>query len=143
VGLTGAVLTAVAYVIVRSLAATEPPLVIVFYFPLVAVPGSLPAVLQDPVVPLGVEWLYLIGVGIFSQAGQVYLTRGFQRETAGRGTALSYLHVLFAAGWGFSIFDETPTTWTLMGAALILASALWVHTDPRPLETTQRPHSGA
>jgi drug/metabolite transporter (DMT)-like permease len=143
VGLTGAVLTAAAYVIVRSLAATEPPLVIVFYFPLVAVPGSLPFVLEDPVVPAGFEWLYLVGVGIFSQAGQVYLTRGFERETAARGTALSYLHVLFAAGWGLAIFGETPTTWTLLGAALILASALWVHTDPRPIPTPGRPHSGA
>ena len=124
VALLGATLTAIAYVIVRKLAASEHPLVIVFYFPFVAVPASLPAVLLDPVVPTPVEWVYLLFVGILAQAGQVYLTRGFQQETAARGTALSYLQVVFSAVWGLIVFGERPTAWTFAGGLLILASAL-------------------
>jgi drug/metabolite transporter (DMT)-like permease len=124
VAVAGAFLTAVAYVIVRSLAATEHPLTIVFYFPFVAVPASLPAVARDLVVPTGLEWLALIGVGTFAQIGQVRLTRGLALEPAGRATALSYLQVLFAAIWGFALFDELPSGWTIAGAALILVGSL-------------------
>jgi drug/metabolite transporter (DMT)-like permease len=124
VAVVGAFLTAVAYVIVRSLAATEHPLTIVFYFPFVAVPASLPAVLQHFVPPSTVEWMALIGVGTFAQIGQVRLTRGLALEPAARATALSYLQVLFAAIWGITLFDEVPSAWTVAGAALILAGSL-------------------
>jgi drug/metabolite transporter (DMT)-like permease len=49
--LAGALLTALAYVSVRDLGRSEHPLVIVFYFPLVSVPFSLPLVLLQPVWP--------------------------------------------------------------------------------------------
>ena len=42
--LAGALLTALAYVAVRQLGRSEHPLVIVLYFPLMAVPLTLPAV---------------------------------------------------------------------------------------------------
>lgn len=42
IGLGGALLTALAYVSVRQLSAHEHPLVIVFYFPFVSVPATLP-----------------------------------------------------------------------------------------------------
>ena len=71
---SGALLTALAYVSVRELGRSEHPLVIVFWFPLMAVPLSLPWVLQHPVRPQGSEWLWLLGVGLFTQLGPVSYT---------------------------------------------------------------------
>ena len=122
--LGGALLTAVAYVGVRSLSATEHPLVIVLYFPLVSAPAALPAALATGVWPRGHEWVFLVAVGVFAQLGQVWLTRGLTHETASRATALSYLQIVFAALWGALFFGELPGRYALVGAAFIAAGAL-------------------
>lgn len=129
--LGGAFFSGCAYVVVRKLAATEHPLVIVLYFPLVAAPASLPAVWPVFVMPRGVEWLLLLGVGIAAQLGQVALTKGLRHEPAGRATALAYLQVVFAALWGTSFFGEVPDVWTWLGAFLILAGTLFALRDGR------------
>ncbi len=120
VALGGAAFSACAYVTVRKLAATEDPLVIVLYFPLVTVPATLPTVLPDLVWPTGPEWLALLGVGVFAQLGQVWLTKGMRHEPAGRATALAYLQVVFAAGWGAAVFGEVPDALTVVGGLLVL-----------------------
>ncbi|MFO8236712.1 MAG: DMT family transporter [Prochlorococcaceae cyanobacterium] len=124
VAVIGALCTAVAYVSVRTLAASEHPLVIVFYFPLVAVPLSLPLVLLNPVLPTPLELLWLLGVGLFTQLGQVTLTRGLVGLPAAQATAISYVQVGFAGLWGWLIFDERVDGWTVAGAALVLAATL-------------------
>jgi drug/metabolite transporter (DMT)-like permease len=134
----GAFFSGCAYVTVRKLSATEHPLVIVLYFPLVATPASIPAVLPVFVMPRGLEWLLLLGVGVFTQLGQVAITRGLQHEPAGRATALSYLQVPFAALWGVLFFAEVPDVWTLCGAALILGGTLLAIADARREEAGVR-----
>jgi drug/metabolite transporter (DMT)-like permease len=123
VAVGGAFFSAAAYVAVRKISATEHPLVIVFYFPLISLPLAL-LFAGDWVWPVGLEWLWLAGVGVFTQLGQVYLTLGLTRESAGRATALSYTQVVFAAVWGVVFFGEIPDGWTLAGAALIMVGAL-------------------
>ncbi len=117
--------SACAYVLVRRLSQTEHPLVIVFYFPLVATPLTVPFVLLDFVMPTGWEWVWLLLIGVTTQIGQVCLTRGLQLVEAGRGTSMAYAQVVFAALWGLLLFDEWPSTWTLLGAACIVLGT-WV-----------------
>ena len=124
VAVAGALCTALAYVSVRTLAASEHPLVIVFYFPLVAVPLSLPLVLLQPVAPTPVELLWLLGVGLCTQLGQVYLTRSLVALPAARATAISYVQVVFAGLWGALVFGESIDGWTIAGALLVLAATL-------------------
>src|SRR5690606_4712848 len=63
VAILGAALSAAAYVTVRKIGTREHPLVIVFWFPLVATPLSLPAVLPVWTWPSPTEWLLLLAVG--------------------------------------------------------------------------------
>lgn len=124
IAIAGALFTAFAYVSVRSLGTSEHPLVIVFYFPLVALPLSLPLVALNPVLPTPAELLWLVGVGVFTQLGQVYLTRSLTALPAARATAISYVQVLFAGGWGWLLFGESIDSWTIAGAGLVLAATL-------------------
>ncbi len=124
IAVAGALFTALAYVSVRSLGQSEHPLVIVFYFPLVALPLSLPLVALDPVLPTPMEVLWLLGVGLFTQLGQVYLTRSLMALPAARATAISYVQVVFAGGWGWLLFGEAIDASTIAGAALVLAATL-------------------
>lgn len=124
VALVGAFMSAAAYTTVRSLSKTEHSLVIVFYFPLIAMPASIPTLALDFVLPRGWDWLILLGIGITTQLGQVMLTRGLRSEAAGRATALGYTQVVFAATWGWLFFGERPDVWAVLGAGLVLSGTL-------------------
>lgn len=122
-GIAGAVLSAVAYVIVRKLSATENPYVIVFYFPLIALPASLPFIAQNFVVPDLTGLIYLILVGCLTQFAQVSLTKAMAIGDAGKNTAYSYMQVVFAASWGLMFLGEIPSLATVIGAGCILVGA--------------------
>jgi drug/metabolite transporter (DMT)-like permease len=124
IGLVGAMCSATAYVTVRKLGATEHPTVIVFYFALISVIASVPTALPGAVWPTGKEWLVMLGIGVSTQLGQMYITNGLRMERAGRATATGYLQIVFAALWGILFFAELPDWGTFLGAALIIASTL-------------------
>jgi drug/metabolite transporter (DMT)-like permease len=126
IALMGSLGSAAAYTTVRSLSGREHPMVIVFFFPLVTVPASLPLAIPGWIWPTGFEWLVLLGVGVTTQMGQVAITRGLSLERAGKATAVGYLQIVFAAAWGALFFAELPDAWTLAGAALIVGSTIWL-----------------
>jgi drug/metabolite transporter (DMT)-like permease len=126
VALAGVVCSSIAYVTVRKLARTEHPLVIVFYFPLIATPLALPWMIASFVPPRPVDWLLLLAIGATTQIGQVCLTMGLALERAGRATTVGYLQVAFAMGWQLAVFGEAPTAWTLGGAGLIFGGTILV-----------------
>ena len=123
-GLAGAFGSGVAYTLVRKLAATEHPSVIVLYFPMVCVPATLLLGASDFHWPNQMGWLALLGVGCFTQLGQISLTKAMQTDSASKATSLSYLQIVFAAVLGWFVFDEIPATATLIGATFILLGAL-------------------
>ena len=122
--IAGALLSACAYVSVRALGRTEHPLVIVFYFPLVGLVLTAPLVLLQPVWPTAWEALALVGVGLFTQLGQLGVTNGLLGMPAARATALSYGQVPLAALWGWWFFGEALDPDTTLAMALVLAATL-------------------
>ncbi|WP_235619526.1 MULTISPECIES: DMT family transporter [Prochlorococcus] len=124
VALSGAMLTALAYVIVRKLSKQEHQLVIVFYFPLVSIPITLPFLIHQSVLPIGTEWAWLIGIGIFTQLGQLLITNGLSLLPAGYAGSISYTQVIFATLWGWLIFSEPLTFYILVGATCVLLATL-------------------
>ncbi|MEJ2341698.1 MAG: DMT family transporter [Gemmatimonadales bacterium] len=113
-----------------SASLAEEPLVIVFYFAVVSVAGSIPLAALDPVWPTGMEWLVLAGVGVATQLGQVYLTKGLREEPAGRALAVGYLQIIFAGGWGLLFFAEVPGPLSAAGFLLIAASIAMLARKP-------------
>jgi drug/metabolite transporter (DMT)-like permease len=136
----GAVIcSSIAYVTVRKLARTEHPLVIVFYFPLVATPLALPWAITSFVMPQPIDWLLLVAIGAATQVGQVFLTMGLAIERAGRATTIGYLQVAFAMIWQLAVFGQAPTPWTIAGASLILGGTLLVAQVTGELARRARP----
>ena len=123
-GLGGAFGSGVAYTLVRKLVITEHPSVIVLYFPLICVPGALLLGGADFIWPTAAGWGVLLGVGCFTQLGQLALTKAMQLDAASRVTSLSYVQIIFAAILGWLAFGEIPTRATLLGGGLILLGAI-------------------
>ena len=96
----------------------------VLYLPLLSLPSALALTLRSFVMPTPMEALTLVGVGLLTQAGQIALTNGLQREAAGRATTVGYLQIAFAAVWGWLFFGEVPGAWSLAGAALLVGGVL-------------------
>ncbi len=124
VALLGSFGSAVAYVIIRKLSRSEDSSVIIFYFPLIALPVSVVLLGSNFVMPGAEALVLLILIGVFTQVGQVGLTKAMQSEKASKATAYSYVQVIFSIAIGWAYFGETPSFWTLVGGSLIIAGAL-------------------
>lgn len=123
-GLLGAFGSAVAYVIVKKLTKTEDSSVIIFYFPFVSLPIAIALLGSDFVMPtLPVLGLLLL-VGIFTQVGQVGLTKALQSADANKVTAYAYVQVVFSVLIGWLWFSEMPVITTLIGGGLVVSGAL-------------------
>ena len=117
IGVVGAIFSAIAYVVIRRLGSTEHHMVVVFYFPLVTGPASLPILaVEGLVLPQGFEWLLLLGIGVAAQLGQIEITKGFKLETAGRASSVTYLQIVLAYTWGVLLFGEYPNAISILGA---------------------------
>ena len=124
VALLGALGSAIAYVIVKRLSNSEDSSVIIFYFPLISLPLSIILLGENFVMPNTEAFILLLFVGIFTQIGQVGITKAMQCEVATKVTAFSYIQVVFSIILGFLFFSEVPSVWTLSGGALIIIGAL-------------------
>jgi len=102
----GAISTALAYVTVRKLSETEDIFIIIKYFPLVSVITLFPIVLGNWVTPNLNDLIWIIGIGIFTQLGQTFLTIGLKNLPASEASIINYLQVLFGSIWGILFFSE-------------------------------------
>lgn len=123
-GLLGAIGSAVAYIIVKQLTKTDDSSVIVFYFPMVAIPISIFLLGDDFVMPSLAACLVLVLVGIFTQVGQIGLTKAMHSADASKATAYAYVQVLFSILIGWVYFNEIPVITTIIGGTFIMAGAL-------------------
>lgn len=124
VALAGALGSAIAYVIVKRLSKVEDSSVIIFYFPLISLPLSLMLLGNDFVMPNMEALILLLFVGIFTQIGQVGLTKAMQTEVVAKVSAFSYVQVVFSAIFGLVLFNEIPSVWTFIGGSLIILGAI-------------------
>ena len=119
----GVVTTSIAILCVRTLAKTEHPAVVMLYPPLIISLVS-PLFAEGWVMPTTIEWVYIIGVALFMNCGQYFMTRGYAIESAARISAVTCLEIVFAALWGASFLGEIPDSWTVAGGVFIVAGTL-------------------
>lgn len=122
--LLGAFGSSIAYVIVRKLSQTEDSSVIIFYFPLVALPASIVLMGDNFVMPDLYLTIMLVLIGVFTQIGQLGMTKAMQTQEAGKASAYSYIQIVFSGLIGVVIFGELPSVWTYIGGGLIVTGAM-------------------
>ncbi|KAG3118516.1 hypothetical protein PI124_g3292 [Phytophthora idaei] len=71
-------------------------------------------------------WRAIIGTGIATFGGQLFLTRGFQLEKAGVAAVMRYLDVVFVFIWDALILGEHINHWSIVGAFVILMCAVTI-----------------
>ncbi|WP_217699625.1 DMT family transporter [Sphingobacterium nematocida] len=120
IGLSAAFFAGVAYNMIAKTKNDEHPLVIIFYFPLLTIPFAGIYCLYHWVNPLGLDWIYLLFIGIFTQLAQYYMTLSYQTANLAKVASLNYLGVIYALGFGYFIFDESFNTMSFIAILVIL-----------------------
>lgn len=123
-GIISAFFSGLAYNFIRKLKNTEHPLVIVFYFPLVTLPITGLISLFDWVTPVGIEWFYLLCVGVLTQIAQYLMTKAYQAEELSKIASLKYLGIIYALFMGYVFFEETFNIWAYVGMATMLIGVI-------------------
>ncbi len=120
----GAISTALAYITVKKLSSTEDIFIIIKYFPLISVITLSPIVFFNWVTPNINDLIWIIGIGLFTQAGQTFLTIGLKKLPTSEAARINYLQVLFGSLWGILFFNELININFIFGAVLVLLGTI-------------------
>ena len=124
IAFVGALTTSLAYIAVKKLSRREDIFIIIKYFPLISVITLLPIVCLNWITPQVNDLIWIIGIGIFTQAGQTFLTLGLKNLPASQASSINYLQVLFGSIWGIYIFGEKITLNFVIGSLFVLLGTI-------------------
>ena len=124
IAFVGALTTSLAYIAVKKLSSREDIFIIIKYFPLISVITLLPIVCLNWITPQVNDLIWIIGIGIFTQAGQTFLTLGLKNLPASQASSINYLQVLFGSIWGIYIFGENITLNFVIGSLFVLLATI-------------------
>ena len=93
-------------------------------------------------IPTSYDLGLLILIGLFGSIANLLLTAAYQKAEVSLTTPLKYLSLVFAIVFGYFLFQESPTIYTLSGAGLIVISSAIIfvreHQLKRPITTLPR-----
>ena len=124
VGILSALCSGMAYNLVRSLRGKEHPLTVVLHFQLVGAVVGFVSLFFQWETPLGLDWIYLFLVGVFSQIGQMFLTNALQRERIAGVAIVNYTGLIYAITIGWFVFGESQSIISLAGMLLVVVGVL-------------------
>ena len=86
----------------------------------------------DPVMPQGLAWLWLFGVGFWAAVSHMCMTMALKFTPASTLAPIHYLEILPAILLGYLVFGDFPNTLTWIGIAIIVGSGLYIiHREQR------------
>ncbi|MFA7108953.1 MAG: DMT family transporter [Sphaerochaetaceae bacterium] len=96
---------------------------VIFYFGLFSILVSFPWVIFN-FVPMGkLQFLSIVGIGVFTLLTQIFLSYAYTMAPSGRISIYSYVGILFCGINGYIFFKEIPDKISLVGYALIIFTA--------------------
>lgn len=132
VALAGALLATMSMAYLKRLTASEPPILIMITFSLIATAMTAAPALLAWKSPTFAELGWLIAVGVSALGGQFGMMRAFTRADVSLVLPLDFLRLPLAAVAGIFLFSEIPDAWTITGAAIIGVASVYVARPEAP-----------
>lgn len=117
---------AVAIVTVKDLTRDHSPAQLVISVNLVTALAGLPVLLADPAVPDPRELALLLAMGFAGVAAQSCYIRALGTGEASLMGLIDYVRLPLGALAGFLVFAEVPDSLAMLGAAIVIASTLYI-----------------
>jgi len=80
----------------------------------------------DPVMPVGLDWIWMCGVGVASSIAHLMMTYALRMAPTSTLAPLHYLEIVSAVAFGYLVFSDFPDALTWVGIAIIVASGLYI-----------------
>ena len=116
-----------SYVIsTRYLSQEEPAVTNFIYSSLIG--SILASILVIPSwTPINTEDLFVFsGFGLLGALGHILLIYAFRMSEASFLAPFIYMNLVYGSLWGFFLFDEIPSFFTISGAAVIISSGIYI-----------------
>ena len=131
--LLGALLSSFVVIFIRQMSTTERSEAIVFYFmTFTAIAGAL-TMIRWHVVLTPKMTLWLVLCGLLGGIGQICMTFSYRYAEPSLLAPFDYVAMVWAMLLGFLFFAEIPERLVLVGAAIVVASGLYIAWRERQL----------
>ena len=109
---------------IRKLSSTEPAWLISFFFSFSIMLLSFLSFNQGWILPSLLDLFLLSMVGILGGLANLWLSQSYKYSEVSLVSPLKYLGLVFAIIFGYFIWNEIPTSKTLLGALLVIVSSI-------------------
>ena len=137
-GFISAMCAAGSYTLIRFLKDREKSPTIVFYFSFVSVIVMLPLMILNYEKPTIIQFMYLLGTGIFAAIDQFALTSAYRYAPAAEVSIYNYTSIISSAIIGFLVWSEVPDFLSIIGTLVIIAVAvfIYIYNEKRTVQRT-------
>lgn len=126
IALANAATVSLSILLVKRLSDSETPLMILTQFALFSTLLLAPPALWVWRWPDAWGWVLAVGIALSATIGQYFWVQAFKAGEMSAVAPFEYLRLPFAVFVGWLIWGETPVIWTYVGAAIVIASALYI-----------------
>ena len=126
VALANAATVSLSILLVKRLSDSETPLMILTQFAIFSTLLLAPPAIWVWRWPDLWGWVLAVGVALSATVGQYFWVQAFKAGEMSAVAPFEYLRLPFAVFVGWLIWSETPVIWTYVGAAIVIASALYI-----------------
>ena len=109
---------------IRKLSSTEPAWLISFFFSFSIMLLSFLSFYQEWILPSLLDLFLLSMIGILGGLANLWLSQSYKYSEVSLVSPLKYLALVFAIIFGYFIWNEIPTSKTLLGALLVIVSSI-------------------
>lgn len=74
--------------------------------------------------PAGIEWFYVLWLGLAALFGQYFVTKAYGSDKAGIVSAIGYANIIFSVFIGMALGDAFPDSMSLFGILCIISSGV-------------------
>lgn len=148
-GLLSGITSALAYITVNRLAGYYDSRIIVLAFigtgvlvpTLLMIIGYLFAIIPDDVFfiqwkwPTGIEWLYVLWLGLAALFGQYFVTKAYGADKAGIVSSIGYANIIFSVFIGMALGDAFPDLMSSAGILCIILSGVIISVFKSKIKT--------
>ena len=142
VALLGAFFVALVNVQVKKLITSEHPATLIFYSTSIATLITAVPAIAVWQTPEPRELLLLLAAGLCGTVGQSLGIRALQAGDSTAVAPIDYVRMIISGFYGYWFFGDVPDEWTGLGAAIIVASTLYIAHREAQLGKTPAPPSG-